>query len=47
MTLTDSADDQPDGRRNVVVTGAKETAAGTGIAGLSDDVAIRVPNPYE
>ena len=47
VTLTDSADDQPDGRRNVVVAGAKGTAAGTGIAGLFDDVAIRVPNPYE
>ena len=47
VTLTDSADDQPDGRRNIVVTGAKGTAAGTGISGLFDDVAIRVPNPYE
>jgi hypothetical protein len=47
VTLTDSADDQPDGRRNLVVAGAKGTAAGTGITGLFDDVAIRVPNPYE
>ncbi len=47
VTLTDSADDQPDGLRNVLATGAKGTAAGTGIAGLFDDVAIRVPNPYK
>lgn len=46
VTLTDSADDQPDGLRNVVVAGAKGTAAGTGITGLFDDVAIRVPNPF-
>lgn len=47
VTLTDSATDQPDGRRNTVVAGAKGTAAGSGITGLFDDVAIRVPNPYE
>lgn len=47
VTLTDSADDQPDGRRNIVVAGVKGTAAGTGVVGLFDDVAIRVPNPYE
>jgi len=47
VTLTDSAADQPDGLRNVLATGAKGTAAGTGITGLFDDVAIRVPNPYE
>lgn len=47
VTLTDTADDQPDGRRSVLSVGAKGTAAGAGIAGLFDDVAIRVPNPYE
>lgn len=47
VTLTDSAADQPDGRRNIVVAGVKGTAAGAGVTGLFDDVAIRVPNPYE
>ncbi len=46
VRLTDSAADQPDGRRNGVATGAKGTAAGTGIVGLFDDVAIKVPNPF-
>jgi len=46
VRLTDSGADQPDGRRNGVATGAKGTAAGTGIVGLFDDVAIKVPNPF-
>jgi hypothetical protein len=44
--ITDSAADQPDGRRNGVAVGAKGTAAGTGIVGIFDDVAIKVPNPF-
>jgi hypothetical protein len=46
VSLTDSGQDQPDGRRNTVAAGAKGEAAGTGISGIFDDVAIRVPNPY-
>ncbi|CAN5548473.1 hypothetical protein BH20ACT15_BH20ACT15_14390 [soil metagenome] len=45
-SLTDAAADQPDGKRSVVVAGSKGRAAGTGITGIFDDVAIRVPNPF-
>jgi hypothetical protein len=46
VRATDSGADQPDGRRNGVATGAKGSAAGTGIVGVFDDVAIKVPNPF-
>jgi hypothetical protein len=46
VRFTDSGADQPDGRRNGVATGAKGTGAGTGIVGIFDDVAIKVPNPF-
>ena len=46
VSATDAAADQPDGRRNGVATGAKGTAAGTGVVGVFDDVAIKVPNPF-
>lgn len=46
VRVTDAAADQPDGRRNGVAAGAKGAAAGTGIVGIFDDVAIKVPNPF-
>ncbi len=35
VTMTDIREDQPDGRRNVVITGAKGSAAGAGITASS------------
>jgi hypothetical protein len=46
VSVSDSAADQPDGRRNTVNTGVKGTGAGTGVAGIFDNVAIKVPNPF-
>jgi hypothetical protein len=46
VSTTDSGTDQPDGRRTVVVTGAKGTGPGTGIVGVFDDVTVQVPNPF-
>jgi hypothetical protein len=46
VSTTDSADDQPAGRQNIVTSGAKGTGAGTGIAGLFDQVTVQVPNPF-
>jgi hypothetical protein len=43
---TDSATDQPDGRRTIVSVGAKGTGAGTGISGIWDLVQVQVPNPF-
>jgi hypothetical protein len=45
-SATDTGSGQPDGRRTVVTTGVKGTAAGTGVVGIFDDVAIKVPNPF-
>jgi hypothetical protein len=46
VSTTDSGSDQPDGRRTVVLTGAKGSGAGTGIVGVFDDVTVQVPNPF-
>lgn len=46
VALTDSSPSQPDGRRSVIVTGAKGDRAGKGIRGVFDSIAIKVPNPF-
>jgi hypothetical protein len=46
INFTDSQADQPDGRRSVITTGVKGTGAGTGVVGIFDNVAIKVPNPF-
>jgi hypothetical protein len=46
VSTTDSAEDQPAGRQNVVTAGAKGSGAGTGIAGIFDQVIVQVPNPF-
>jgi hypothetical protein len=46
ITYTDAATDQPDGRRSVVVTGVKGTGSGSGVVGIFDNVAIKVPSPF-
>ena len=46
VSTSDSGGDQPDGRRTVLMVGAKGSAAGTGITGFFDDVAVQVPNPF-
>jgi hypothetical protein len=46
VSATDPGGDQPDGRRSVVSAGVKGAAAGTGVTGIFDDVAIKVPNPF-
>ena len=45
VNTTDSAADQPAGRRTVVTAGAKGSGAATGIMGLFDNVTVQVPNP--
>lgn len=42
----DTGNSQPDGRRTVVTTGVKGSGSGSGIVGIFDDVAIKVPNPF-
>jgi hypothetical protein len=46
LTHVDTAADQPDGRRSVITTGVKGTAPGTGVVGIFDNVAIKVPSPF-
>jgi hypothetical protein len=46
VSTTDSAADQPDGRRTAVTTGVKGTGAGTGVSGIFDQVSVQVPNPF-
>jgi hypothetical protein len=46
ITYTDAAADQPDGRRSVVLTGVKGTGSGSGVVGIFDNVAIKVPSPF-
>ncbi len=46
VNTTDSAGDQPSGRRTVVLAGAKGTGPATGIRGLFDNVNVQVPNPF-
>jgi hypothetical protein len=45
VSTSDGAADQPDGRRSVITDGVK-AGEGAGVAGVFDDVAIRVPNPF-
>jgi hypothetical protein len=45
-TFSDGAADQPDGKRNGIVTGVKGTAAGTGVVSGFDNVTVRIPNPF-
>jgi hypothetical protein len=45
-SATDTGNGQPDGRRTVVSTGVKGTGSGSGVVGVFDDVAIKVPNPF-
>jgi hypothetical protein len=46
VSTSDSAGDQPDGRRTVLMAGAKGSRAGTGIVGLFDNINVQVPNPF-
>ena len=46
VSVADAAADQPDGRRSVVVTGVKGSGSGSGVVGVFDNVAIRVPSPF-
>jgi hypothetical protein len=46
ITYTDAAADQPDGRRSVVLTGVKGAGSGSGVVGIYDNVAIKVPSPF-
>lgn len=45
-SATDTGNGQPDGRRTLVTTGVKGTGSGSGVVGVFDDVAIKVPNPF-
>lgn len=45
-SASDTGNSQPDGRRTVVSTGVKGTGSGSGVVGVFDDVAIKVPNPF-
>lgn len=46
VSVTDTGNSQPDGRRSVVSTGVKGAGAGTGVTSVFDNVSIRVPNPF-
>ena len=46
VSVTDTGNSQPDGRRTVVTTGVKGTGAGGGVVGVFDNVSVRVPNPF-
>lgn len=45
-TFGDATADQPDGRRSVVLAGVKGAGSGSGVVGIFDNVAIRVPSPF-
>ena len=45
-SATDTGGGQPDGRRSVVSTGVKGAGSGSGVTGIFDNVAIKVPNPF-
>jgi hypothetical protein len=45
-SATDTGGGQPDGRRSVVSTGVKGAGSGSGVTGVFDNVAIKVPNPF-
>lgn len=46
VSVTDTGNGQPDGRRSVVSTGIKGAGSGSGTVGIFDNVAIKVPNPF-
>ena len=46
VSVTDTGNGQPDGRRTVVSTGIKGAGSGSGVTGVFDNVAIKVPNPF-
>jgi hypothetical protein len=46
LSFTDALADQPDGRRSVVTTGVKGAGSGSGVIGIFDNVAIKVPSPF-
>ena len=46
LTHVDTAPDQPDGRRSVITTGVKGKGPATGVVGVFDNVAIKVPSPF-
>jgi hypothetical protein len=46
VSVTDSGGGQPDGRRTAVTTGIKGKGSGSGVTGIFDNVAIKVPNPF-
>ncbi|MBM3666030.1 MAG: hypothetical protein FJW90_00855 [Actinobacteria bacterium] len=46
VSVTDTGNSQPDGRRSVVTAGVKGAGSGSGVAGVFDNVSIRVPNPF-
>jgi hypothetical protein len=46
VTVTDTGNGQPDGRRTTVTTGIKGEGSGSGTVGVFDNVAIKVPNPF-
>lgn len=45
-SATDTGGGQPDGRRSVVSTGVKGAGSGSGVTGVFDNVAIKVPSPF-
>lgn len=46
LSFSDALPDQPDGRRSVITTGVKGAGSGSGVIGIFDNVAIRVPSPF-
>jgi hypothetical protein len=46
LSFRDTGNSQPDGRRTAVGTGVKGSGSGTGVVGIFDNVAVRVPNPF-
>ncbi len=46
LSQKDSSPDKPDGRRNVVILGARGKTRARGAVASFDDVANRVPNPF-
>lgn len=46
FSFTDTGAGRPDGRSSVVTAGVKGSGPGTGVVGIFDNVAIKVPNPF-
>jgi hypothetical protein len=45
-SANDTGNSQPDGRQTTLTVGVKGTGAGTGVAGVFDNVYVRIPNPF-